>query len=288
MQLLLKPDKGQQVGCGSRFRKSGLVSVHPLFGTSTIFNPLCMKLYLLVLPSWLTLLSNCQGLPNSKWHASIITTSHQTESLYREPIENVTRARFDTLTSPHLFSHANLYGLGCCSMRRPNFCMASLDAIFSQLPESIMKQQTLFPDGAGGLEDVVTQPIFVRSSRGHTVPPHHQIGHLISCHNLFLLVKLGLSITSRYINCVIRLIIFDKHHSLFPLSILRLSVSELSTLEALRSTTARTNASKPRRTPWDSTNTTNPYDPTGSCNGDTSTEHPAADSLLLSFNYQAL
>ncbi|KAK9094130.1 hypothetical protein Scep_025599 [Stephania cephalantha] len=59
----------------------GLTSSGSLAGTSTIFTPLNIRVYLLVLPSCTTPLSNCQGRPSNKWQASIATTSHQTESL---------------------------------------------------------------------------------------------------------------------------------------------------------------------------------------------------------------
>ena len=49
-------------------------------GTGVTFRSLCIKEYLLEYPSWLALLSNCQGLPRSIWTASIGTTLHKAES----------------------------------------------------------------------------------------------------------------------------------------------------------------------------------------------------------------
>ncbi|PKI63062.1 hypothetical protein CRG98_016549 [Punica granatum] len=138
----------------------------------------------------------------------------------------------------------------------------------------------------GRLEDVVAQPVFVRSSQGHTRPSNHQIGHSVSSHNFFLLVKLDLSMSSSYRNCVIKQFLFNKHRPFFPFSALKLPMPGLSTLEALHPATARPNVGRPHWMSRNSTTTASSDGPTSSCNGNTSTERPAARSLLLSLDNQ--
>ncbi|PKI38967.1 hypothetical protein CRG98_040641 [Punica granatum] len=60
----------------------------------------------------------------------------------------------------------------------------------------------------------------------------------------------------------------------------------LSTLEAFRPATARPNVGRPHRASRNNTTTASSDSPTGSCNGNTSTERSAARSLLLSFHNQ--
>ena len=93
-------------------------------------------------PSWLTFLSNCQGLPNKMWPTCIGTTSQSTLSLYLL-IEKVSSTCLFTLTSPQSFNHYNLYGLGCFKVGKFKFSTKVVLATLVQLPPSIIILHTL-------------------------------------------------------------------------------------------------------------------------------------------------
>ena len=73
-------------------------------GSKVIFFPLCMKVYLLLLPWCLASVSYSQGLPNKREHASIGMTSQSAKSEYI-PMKKCTRTVCVTLTFPESLNH---------------------------------------------------------------------------------------------------------------------------------------------------------------------------------------
>jgi len=89
-------------------------------------------------PWWATLLSSCQGLPRSRWQASIGSTSHISSSLY-SPIEKATKVCLETVTSFPFLIHCTVYGLGRAIVAKLSLSTNTAEVILVQLPPSMIR-----------------------------------------------------------------------------------------------------------------------------------------------------